>query len=466
MPQTDQHKIVILEANRRRRDYLRSIVSGRGCVPFIFEKETICLDNLRPLKPDMVISGPLSHDRMYRFVNTIKMIDGRLPVLILSGERSIRDFATSNGFGDVKVIEVNFKPSEIKGAISRLLRHRFANAYTSDPEPPLIIGSSPEMLKIKRKIPELNRLNQPVLIQGESGTGKELVARAIHHQSGRRNSPFVKIHLGELNPGLLDEIIFGAKEGGFADSNQRFQGLYNPADGGTLFLDEIASLPTSLQSRLLVVFENGYFNLGEAKKKAADLKIVVSSSHFLDRLVHLGKFSENLYYRMNAISIEIPPLRNRISDIPLLTDFFADKFCMENGAGHIELPKKLKVSFCRYPWPGNVRELKAAVRKAIIYGNQDRFIQNLLAQSTKHPHIQELDEDIYALAGLSNLKNYLKNQSNLNLKNVRRVFLLRAEKTIIKEALERSNWNRKKAARLLDISYKSLLNKIKEYRVA
>jgi len=465
MPQKDQHKIVILEANRIRRDYLKSIVSGRGCVPFIFEKETICLDNLRPLNPDMVISGPLSHNRMHRFVHTVKMIDGRLPVLILSGERSIKDFATSNGFVDVRVIEVNFKPSEIKGLISRLLRYRFANADSSDPETPLIIGSSPEMLKIKRKIPELNLLNQPVLIQGEPGTGKDLVARAIHHQSGRRHSPLVKINLGQLNPGLLDEIIFGAKEGSFVDSNQRFQGLCNPADGGTLFLDEIASLPASLQSRLLAVFENGFFNSADAEKKSAELKIVVSSSNFLDRLVHQGKFSEDLYYQMNAISIEIPPLRNHISDIPLLTDFFADKFCMENGAGHIELPKRLKDSFCRYSWPGNVRELKAAVRKAIIYGDQDRFIQNLSVQSAKRPHIQEFEEDIYALADLSNLKKYIKNQSNLNLKNVRRVFLFRAEKKIIKKALERSNWNRKKAARLLDISYKSLLNKIKEYRL-
>jgi DNA-binding NtrC family response regulator len=322
------------------------------------------------------------------------------------------------------------------------------------------------MLKIKQRIEELNRLNEPVLIQGEPGTGKELIARAIHYQSERRTCPFVKINLAELNSDLLDEILFGAGPGGFADSNQRFQGLYNPADGGTLLLDEIATLPLSLQSRLLAVFENGFFISDNAAKTTADLKIVVSSSSCLGQLVDRGKFREDLYFRMNAISIEIPPLRCRISDIPLLTDFFADKFCMEHGAGHVELPKKLKDSFCRYPWPGNVRELKTIVRRTIMYGNGDSVVQNLAAQWAKPSDAVNFDLDIYALIGLSNLKNYLKNQSNLTLKNVRRVYLRRAEKKIIKKALERAKWNRKKAAELLEISYKSLLNKIKEYGMA
>ena len=127
MNQADQHRIVILEKNQSRRDYLRSIVSGRGYLPFIFEKETICLDNLLPLQPDLVISGPLAHNRLYRFVHTIKMMDGSLPVLIISGDQSMEDFASSNGFGDVKVLKINFELAEIKGAISKLLHSRLTN---------------------------------------------------------------------------------------------------------------------------------------------------------------------------------------------------------------------------------------------------------------------------------------------------------------------------------------------------
>ena len=175
-----QSKIVILEADQHRRDYIRSIVSDRGYVPYIFEKETICLDNLLPLDPDLVISGPLSKDRLCRFINTIKMINGSLPLLIVSGDRRVRESATSNGFGDVKVIKVNFAPSEITGAINHLLQERVTNAGNGDSTSPMIIGNSTELLRIKRLIFDLKDSREPVLVQGEPGTGKELVARALH----------------------------------------------------------------------------------------------------------------------------------------------------------------------------------------------------------------------------------------------------------------------------------------------
>jgi len=466
MAQLSPHKIVILETNQNRRDYIRAIVSGCGCVPIIFEKEMICLENLGPLEPDLIIAGPLSHDRLHRFVNRVKMMDGSLPVLIITGDQSLRDFADSNGFGDVKVLKTNFETVEIKGAIDSLIRNRHAGTGNGSGDNSLIIGRSPEILKIKKRIAELNSLKEPVLIQGEPGTGKELVARVIHHQSERRSRPFVKINLAELNSGLLDDLLFGEGQGSPIGSNQRFQGLYNPADGGTLLLDEIGTLSVFLQSRLLAFFEDGFFNSDHAAKKAVELKIVVSSSNFLDQLVDRGEFREDLYFRMNALNIEIPPLRCRIGDIPLLTDFFADQFCWEHGIGHIELPTKLKDSFGRYPWPGNVRELKTIVRKTIMSGNGDNLILNPATQWAKPADGVNPAQDIYASIGLSNLKDHLKNQRNLTLKNVRRVYVLRAEKKIIKKALGRTKWNRKKAAELLEISYKSLLNKIKEYGLA
>jgi DNA-binding NtrC family response regulator len=201
-----QSKIVILEADQHRRDYIRSIVSNRGYVPYIFEKETICLDNLMPLDPDLVISGPLSSERVCRFVNTVKMKNGNLPVLIISGDRTVRDDAMSNGFGDVKVIKVNFAPSEINGAINNLLQARIANHGNGNSESPMIIGSSPEIIKIKKQILDLKDSREPVLIQGEPGTGKELVARALHFHSDKRHRPFVKINLAEL-----DDLLWRAE---------------------------------------------------------------------------------------------------------------------------------------------------------------------------------------------------------------------------------------------------------------
>jgi len=470
MTQIDQHKIVILEKNQGRRDYLRSIVSGRGYLPFIFEKETICLDNLISLQPDLVISGPLSNNRIYRFVNTIKMMNGSLPVLIISADQSMEDDAHFNGFGDVKVLRVNFEPTEIKGAINNLISNRHAKKGNSEQKNPLIIGNSHEILKIKKRVSGLINLNEPILIQGEPGTGKELIARAIHHQSARCHRTFTKVDLAKMNPDLLDEVIFSFGKDGSLKPDLHPSDTDNPLDGGTLFLDEISALPATGQSRLLAVFEEGSLSKvhhgSRPLKKDPEIALVVSSSNLLNQLVNRGKFRKDLYFRISVVTLNIPPLRERVSDIPLLTDFFADKFCQEYGAGHIELPKKIKDSFCRYPWPGNVRELKSIVQRAILYGEKDKVILNLTAQWSHSPNQLKYDEELFTLAGLSKLNNYIRERDNPTLKSVRSVFLLRTEKAIIKKALEKTNWNRKKAAKMIEISYKSLLNKIKEYQLA
>jgi len=463
-----QSKIVILEADQHRRDYIRSIVSDRGYIPYMFEKETICLDNLLPLDPDLVISGPLSNRRVSRFVNTVKMKNCNLPVLILSGNRNLRDSVTSNGFGGIRVINVNFEPSEIKGAINSLLRERISGNGNGDSEKAMIIGHSPEILKIKRLVSSLKASREPVLVQGEPGSGKELVVRALHYHSDQRNLPFVKVNLSGLDSLMLDAILFETLPGNCAGSGQNIQGVPSIAACGTVLLDEIEAVPFPYQSSLLNIFEDGYFQQnrpGFVELNRAAGRMIFSSNILLEQLVRRGTFRRDLYYRLNVISINIPPLRDRAGDIPLLMDFFADKFCMELGVGHIEISSKLKDIFCNYHWPGNVRELKRMVRKAIQYGNQDRFIKDLAVQWAKYQDVAISGKDIYALAGLSNLERYLRDRNNLALKNIRRVYVQRTEKAIIKMALEQTSWNRKKAADLLDISYKSLLNKIKDYQM-
>ncbi len=201
----------------------------------------------------------------------------------------------------------------------------------------------------------MSRLNEPVLIQGEPGTGKELVVRAVHCQSQRRNSPFVKVNLAEINSGQLDEIVFGVRQKGFQKSTPGFGDRDNPADSGTLFLDEITALPPLLQSRLLTVYEQNSFRAGTLKQaglNAADMTLVVSSSRLLAELVSRGKFRKDLYYRMSVMSIEIPPLRKRVSDIAPLTDFFTDQLCMEYDMGHIELSARDHGLFLPLPMAG------------------------------------------------------------------------------------------------------------------
>jgi DNA-binding NtrC family response regulator len=467
-----QSKIVILEADQQRRDYIRSIVSDRGYLPYIFEKETICLDNLMPLDPDLVISGPLSDGRVFRFVNTVKMMNGSIPILILSGDRAVRDSAVSNGFGDVKVIKVNFDHSEINGAINNLLQERIAGTGNGDSESPMIIGNCPEIFKIKKLILDLKDSPEPVLVQGEPGTGKELVARALHYHSGQPDRSFVKVNLAKLNSSVLDEMFFDMLPGSYANPKQNNQGMLSAeACGacGTLFLDEIDALPALHQSRLLNIFEDGYFQQKKPEPfemNCADGRMVVSSNNLLEQRVREGEFRQDLFYRLNVISIVIPPLRERVGDIPMLTDFFADKFCMELGVGLIEVSKRIKDIFCSYHWPGNVRELRNMIRRAILHGDQDSSMINLSRQWAKNKNLKNPYKDVDTLAGISNLEKKLKDLDNLSLKSVCGDFLARTEKKIITKALSHTNWNRKKAAGLLDISYKSLLNKIKKYKLA
>jgi DNA-binding NtrC family response regulator len=456
MNQTNQHKIVILENNQQRRDALKSMVTEWGHTSFIFEKESRCLDNLVPLNPDLVISGSLPVERAARFIHTLQLTNCGVPVVIISDDRDILEFVHSNGFGDVSVLNVNSNPAEIQAVVNRALKDSCENAEKRTYFP-LIIGSSPQMVKIKKKISDLANVKEAVMIQGESGTGKELIARFIHLKSKRCNRPFIKLSMPQLPADFFEKQLLMLE-----DPQAEEQGIFAAAHQGTLLLEEICRMRPEPQFTLLkMIDEAGIFR---ATNETIDVRIIATSSRDMAALVESGQFNKGLFYRLNVIRIDLPPLRSRLEDISALADLFTDKFCIESGKSHFELSAKIKSLLTCYHWPGNVQELKDLIRLIVNDGNEDRVLRKLNIHK-KYRAITDYYRDIHSLAGLADVKKHVKDLDKISLKKISNIFMERAEKKVLKKALESTNWNRKRTAALLDISYKSLLNKIKEYKL-
>jgi two-component system response regulator AtoC len=456
MNQTNQHKIIILENNQQRRDTLKSMVTEWGHTPFIFEKESRCLDNLLPLNPDLVISGSLPMERAARFIHTLQLTNCGVPVVMISDDRDVVDFCDSNGFSDVSVLNVNSNPAEIQAVVNRALKDSCENAEKRAYFP-LIIGSSPAMVKIKKKISDLANLNEAVLIQGESGTGKELIARFIHLKSKRCNSPFIKLSMPELPADFFEKQLLMLE-----DPHTGGEGVFAAAHQGTLLLEEIGRMRTEPQAALLkIIDEAGLFKTAD---QPIDVRIIATCGQDLGALVERGQFSKGLFYRLNVIRIDLPPLRSRLEDISALADLFTDKYCIESGKSHFELSSKMKSLLTCYHWPGNIQELKDLIRHIVADGNEDRVTRRLRIHK-KYRAITDYYRDIHSLAGLADVKKHVKDLDKISLKKISNIFMERAEKKVLKKALESTNWNRKRTAALLDISYKSLLNKIKEYKL-
>jgi len=322
---------------------------------------------------------------------------------------------------------------------------------------PSIVGINPEIVKIKEMIPELSSSNKTILLKGEKGTGKELIAKAIQQKSIRRENPFVKVNCSALTNEMSENELLGRNANPFKDLNKHGNGIFSVADTGTLFFDQIEQLPPAYQAELLLYLEeNGMAkNVARAEEKN-DARVISSTSADLEALVKKGTFLKNLYNRLNVVSIIIPPLRYRLEDIPFLSDFFSNKYCAELGKTNYRLSQKTKSIFFSYHWPGNILELENLVKGAVALGNEDNLINQLNKQ-------KRIDGYTHHLAELTDMDKHLEGSGDLPLKDICREINAQAEQKLMKQALERTNWNRKKAAIILNISYKSMLNKIKEY---
>jgi two-component system response regulator AtoC len=315
--------------------------------------------------------------------------------------------------------------------LSSLQREKSLRRETS----PIIIGQSDGIKRVIRSIEEIAGLNVPVLISGETGTGKELVARAIHNLSDRRNKPFFAVGCNEFAPGILESELFGHEKGAFTGATHRRAGLFEVAHEGILFLDEISEAPPFFQSKLLRVVETKTFlRVGGTSHVHSDFRLLVATNRNLEAEVASGRFRQDLFYRLNVYNIQIPPLRDRKEDIPLITEFYLKRFTQAYGRPIARLSTNALLALRHYDWPGNVRELINIIERAVITCNETVITAKDLPFGTQG--------ECEAI-------------SDLNLRNL--------EKFFITLALRRAENNKTKAADLLGINRKTLIQKIKEY---
>jgi two-component system, NtrC family, response regulator AtoC len=309
--------------------------------------------------------------------------------------------------------------------------------------------TSQQMRDIQAVIEQAARADVTVLICGETGVGKELVARAIHAHSPRRRAAFVKVNCAAMPRELLESELFGHERGAFTGAHQRKPGRFELADGGTIFLDEIGELHPALQAKLLHVLQDGEFSrVGGRHNIRVDVRVICATNRDLAREVAASRFREDLFYRLNVINILVPPLRERREEIPALVGYFVHRYSRLFNFPEREVTSETLHAFMQYGWPGNIRELENFIKRMIVL--QDFTLpRTLMTPSVTASAASAVAEPFAATKGLS-------------LKEISRRAVLEAEREVICRALEQCRWNRVKTAKLLKISYRALLYKIKD----
>ena len=389
----------------------------------------------------------------------LKQINDDLPVIIITAFGTPANTREAFKRGAFDFIEKPFRNDDVLLVLrnafekyrlvseNRILReslreqgHRFSD----------IIGGSPGMQRVFALIKQAAPSRTTILVQGESGTGKELVARAIHANSARSDRPFITVNSGSLPPDLLESNLFGHVKGAFTGAVSPKKGLFEVADQGTIFLDEISSVPMETQAKLLrVIQEREFMRLGGVDTIKVDVRIIAATNVDLKKLVDEGRFRDDLYYRLNVITLEVPQLRDRREDIPLLLEFFVRKYCEENDKLIYRFSSEAMKIMMDYSWPGNVRELENVVERAVVLSHSDLIGRDLLPESVTNPSPR--------FATLTSLE--MDRESSLF--DILDAF----ERRVILERLEQTGWSQTEAADTFHIPLSTLNQKIKRHGI-
>lgn len=333
---------------------------------------------------------------------------------------------------------------------NRTLKQQLGMRYSLES----VVGHDYKMLKVFDLVETVADSRTTVLVSGESGTGKSLVARAIHHRSDRRNKPFIEVSCGAIPEGLLESELFGHVKGSFTGAVNNKEGKFKAADGGTLFLDEINSASPALQVKLLRVLQEKKFEpIGSNQTISVDVRVILASNVDLKREVEAGRFRQDLYYRVNVVTIHMSPLVERLGDIPLLAEHFLKKYCAENKKQIVDLTPDAIAALQRYHWPGNVRELENTIERAVVLCKGRHITPEELPANVLDP--DALPGTSQGATGEPDLFVW----KPMSLKDA----LEEPERRIIEAALKANNWNRQLTAEVLQINRTTLYKKMKHF---
>jgi two-component system, NtrC family, response regulator AtoC len=455
-----QH-IVVLDADPAVLDYVHDILSDRFKLTLIAEAAELERSLNSSPEPDLLLMdwnvvGGEDDENALRLLARTHAQKPSLPIVMLACSADLKEVITATQMGAADVVLKPFRKGDIDQAVEQCLHAAGNQPIESDiDEVPLnedtsFVRSCKRMREIESQCTLVARADIPVLILGESGTGKEVAAMLIHKYSARNQRPFLKVNCAAMPADLLESELFGYEQGAFTGAVKSKPGKFEICNTGTILLDEIGEMPSVLQAKLLQVLQDGSFSrLGSRTSVKVDVRVIAATNIDIKAAIAQKSFREDLYYRLNGFTLKMPPLRERIEEIPILSRHFMSKVATKYDCDPLPISPALMHALTSYSWPGNLRELENTIKRFLVLGNEQAIIDEL---SPWHGF-----STFASLPEGSNGEKSLKHMVR-NLKGG-------AEAAAIAEQLELAGWNRKLAASELKISYKALLYKIKQYNL-
>jgi len=457
---SNKRTLLVVDDDRSVRGYLSDFLTSCGYVVECLESGDQCLARLAAgnipslLVLDVVMPGISGIE----VLEGLKRINCPVPVIVLSTVGQTKTVVDAMKMGAADFLVKPFEEQELELAIENVFEkqklkeevkslRRQLDQYTDTGE---FLSTNPRMSRIRDIAKHVSDTDVPVLILGESGVGKEVLARFIHGNSSRHDKPFVKVNCAALPHDLLESELFGYERGAFTGALNEKPGKFELADKGTLLLDEIGEMTPHLQAKLLHVLQDSeYTRLGGKKLVHVDARVLASTNINLEEAVAKARFREDLYFRLNVIRLDIPPLRERREDIPVLCNYFMMKYRERYKSTVDDISNQLLDAFVRFDWPGNIRQLENAIKRYLILPDIEMTLAELKDTSSSTPIVVPI----------------IPKEDKMSLKDVGSRAAEQAERELVLKVLEETAWNRKQAARRLNICYKALLNKLKRWQI-